>query len=96
MSLLNPRVDFAFKKLFGREENKDILISFINAVVPENERIVDLVLLDPYNHKQLNLDKLSILDINKIKGSDSNANVPCIIDQGFTPANYKKAMPLLI
>jgi len=33
MSLINPRVDFAFKKLFGSEENKDILISFINAVV---------------------------------------------------------------
>ncbi len=29
MSILNPRVDFAFKKIFGAEENKDLLISAI-------------------------------------------------------------------
>ncbi|MEY3106156.1 MAG: hypothetical protein RIT35_319 [Pseudomonadota bacterium] len=26
MNLINPRVDIAFKKIFGVEENKDILI----------------------------------------------------------------------
>ena len=30
MCKVNPRVDFAFKKLFGSEENKDLLISLIN------------------------------------------------------------------
>ena len=33
MTRLNPRVDIAFKKIFGVEENKDLLISLINAVV---------------------------------------------------------------
>ncbi|WP_201786620.1 PD-(D/E)XK nuclease family transposase, partial [Clostridium tepidiprofundi] len=33
MCRLNPKVDFVFKKLFGSEENKDILISFINSVL---------------------------------------------------------------
>ncbi|MCT4605542.1 MAG: Rpn family recombination-promoting nuclease/putative transposase [Marinisporobacter sp.] len=32
MCRLNPKVDFAFEKLFGSEENKDILMSFIKAV----------------------------------------------------------------
>ena len=26
MCVINPKVDFAFKKLFGSEENKDILM----------------------------------------------------------------------
>ena len=47
MSLINPRVDFAFKKLFGSEENKDILISFINAVVSKEDQVVDVRLLNP-------------------------------------------------
>jgi len=63
MLILNPRVDFAFKKLFGSEENKDILISFINAVVSKDDRVVDVVLLNPYNNKEHRSDKLSILDI---------------------------------
>lgn len=60
---LNPRIDFAFKKLFGSVENKDILISFINAVVEQQCRIKDVTLLNPYNHKEYPSDKLSILDI---------------------------------
>ena len=30
MGRVNPKVDFAFKKLFGVEENKDILKDFID------------------------------------------------------------------
>lgn len=63
MSLLNPRVDFAFKKLFGSEENKDILISFINAVVSKDDQVIDVTLLNPYNNKESQSDRLSILDI---------------------------------
>ena len=29
---MNPYTDFGFKKLFGTEPNKDILISFLNSV----------------------------------------------------------------
>jgi predicted transposase/invertase (TIGR01784 family) len=63
MSVLNPRVDFAFKKLFGSEENKDILISFINAVVSKDDQVIDVTLLNPYNNKEHHSDRLSILDI---------------------------------
>ncbi len=31
MSFIDVRTDFAFKKVFGSEESKDILISFLNA-----------------------------------------------------------------
>jgi len=60
---LNPRVDFAFKKLFGSEENKDLLISFINSVVSEKDRIVEVTLLNPYNDREFGGDRLSVLDI---------------------------------
>lgn len=36
MSRVNPKIDLVFKKLFGSEENKDILLSLINAVLPDN------------------------------------------------------------
>ena len=38
MSILNPRADFAFKKIFQAEENKDLLISFINPVISEKTK----------------------------------------------------------
>ena len=30
---INPYIDFGFKKLFGTEMNKDLLISFLNALL---------------------------------------------------------------
>ncbi|MFU7502461.1 MAG: PD-(D/E)XK nuclease family transposase [Candidatus Tisiphia sp.] len=33
MEKITPRVDLAFKKIFGVEENKDLLISLINSIV---------------------------------------------------------------
>lgn len=75
MNRLNPRVDFAFKKLFGSEENKDILLSFINAILPENEQIADLTLKNPYNSKNFYNDKLSILDIKAVDNKGQQFNI---------------------
>ncbi len=63
MCRLNPRVDFVFKRMFGTEDNKDILISFINSVVDEKDRVKDVIIKNPYNEKDFKLDKLSILDV---------------------------------
>jgi len=67
MDPVNPRVDIVFKKIFGVEENKDLLISLINSIVSEEDQVVDVTLLNPYNEKSFKKDKLSILDI-KAKG----------------------------
>lgn len=49
MRFINPKIDLAFKKIFGSEGSKDILISFLNALVyEENQRIQDLEIIDPY------------------------------------------------
>ena len=69
MTRISPRVDIAFKKIFGVEENKDLLISLINSIVGEEDQVSDVILLNPYNAKNFSRDKLSILDI-KAQGLD--------------------------
>jgi len=49
MVFINPKTDFAFKKIFGSEQSKDILISFLNAILYEgNSTITDLEIINPY------------------------------------------------
>lgn len=67
MEKISPRVDIAFKKIFGVEENKDLLISLVNSIVSKEDQVTDITLLNPYNAKNFKKDKLSILDI-KAKG----------------------------
>ena len=69
MTRISPRVDIAFKKIFGVEENKDLLISLINSIVGEEDQVSDVILLNPYNAQNFTRDKLSILDI-KAQGLD--------------------------
>jgi predicted transposase/invertase (TIGR01784 family) len=72
MSRINPKIDLVFKKLFGSEENKDILLSLINAVLPETQQISTLEIKNPYNVSDYAEGKLSILDI---KAEDENGNL---------------------
>ena len=37
---INPYTDFGFKKLFGTEMNKDLLISFLNALFSESGKVI--------------------------------------------------------
>ncbi len=69
METISPRVDIAFKKIFGVEENKDLLISLINSIVSKQDQVSEIILLNPYNSKNFKYDKLSILDI-KAKGAN--------------------------
>ena len=50
MKFLDVKTDFAFKKVFGSEGSKDILVSFLNSLVffSEGEIIEDLTIVDPY------------------------------------------------
>jgi predicted transposase/invertase (TIGR01784 family) len=40
---IDPFTDFGFKRLFGSEPNKDLLIDFLNQIMGEERQIVDLV-----------------------------------------------------
>ena len=62
---IDPKIDIAFKKVFGSEPWRDLTASLINAVLepPRQQRLVDVELLNPYSEKMTLDDKLSILDI---------------------------------
>jgi predicted transposase/invertase (TIGR01784 family) len=65
MKFLDVKTDFAFKKVFGSEGSKDILISFLNALVtfPDGEIIEDLTIVDPYQIPLLKGMKDSYVDV---------------------------------
>ena len=64
MKFINPKTDFAFKKIFGSPESKDILISFLNALIYNGESIIeDLEILDPYQGGQIQGLKDTYLDV---------------------------------
>ncbi|MHB8969870.1 MAG: Rpn family recombination-promoting nuclease/putative transposase [Pirellulaceae bacterium] len=62
---IDPKVDIAFKKVFGSECWRHLTISLINAVLSPVRwrRLVDLELLNPFTQQMALDDKLSILDI---------------------------------
>ena len=48
MTFINPKTDYAFKKIFASKDSKGILISFLNATIYEgNPTIADLEIIDP-------------------------------------------------
>ena len=83
MCRINPRVDFAFKKLFGSEENKDLLISLINAIVSEQEQVVEVELKNPYNLADYRAGKMSILDIKAKSENGRWFNVEMQISEDY-------------
>jgi predicted transposase/invertase (TIGR01784 family) len=61
---INPKTDFAFKKIFGSKKSKDILISFLDAILYNAEgTIIDLEILDPYQAPRIKGIKDSYLDV---------------------------------
>jgi len=87
MEKISPRVDIAFKKIFGVEENKDLLISLINSIVSEEDKVVEVTLLNPYNPKNFKQDKLSILDIKAKSQEGKRYNIEIQISD---EADYDK------
>ena len=62
-TLLDPKLDFIFKKIFGTEEGKLQLISLLNALLKGQPHIKELTLNNPEIDKILEDDKSSRLDI---------------------------------
>lgn len=47
MRFIDPKIDFAFKKIFGSTDSKDILINFLNAILYEGQPLIeDLEIID--------------------------------------------------
>ncbi|MDU1510264.1 MAG: PD-(D/E)XK nuclease family transposase, partial [Clostridium butyricum] len=52
---MSPKNDYVFKKIFGDENNKDILSSFLSCVI--NEQINDVSILNNEITKENTADK---------------------------------------
>lgn len=70
---LNPFTDFGFKKIFGDSRvdegnghspaSKPLLLDFLNALLPQNDKIVDLTFKNNEQLGQTDLDRKAIFDI---------------------------------
>ena len=63
MRFLNMKTDYAFKKVFGSENSKDILKSFLNSTLELKYDIEDLTIEDPYNVPKLQGMKETSVDV---------------------------------
>ena len=61
---LNPYTDFGFKKLFGEEANKDLLIDFLHQLLPEHHRIAALDFRNSEQLPDVPLERKAIFDIH--------------------------------
>ena len=60
---INPYTDFGFKKLFAEEGNKDLLIDFLNQLLPPHHQIANLSFHNPENLADLPQERKAIFDI---------------------------------
>ena len=60
---VNFYTDFAFKKLFGTEINKDLLISFLNALLQGREEIRDITYLNTEHLGTQEYDRRAVFDV---------------------------------
>jgi len=65
MKFVNPQNDIAFRKIFGDVHHKDVLISFLNAVLglEGDHAIIEITLLSPFEAPKIELLKQTILDV---------------------------------
>ena len=65
MRFADPKNDIAFKKIFGDEKHKEVLISFLNSVLDfkDDKTIVDVTLDNTYQLSTIEELKDTILDV---------------------------------
>lgn len=74
-TLLNPQIDFVFKKIFGSEKNKPILINFLNAVIKPINPIQEVEIRNNDIDKEYLESKFSRLDIKATTNNKEHINI---------------------
>ncbi|TSA40023.1 MAG: Rpn family recombination-promoting nuclease/putative transposase [Methylococcaceae bacterium] len=71
---IDPKIDCVFKALLGSNENRNLLIHFLNAFLAQelSEPLIWVDIINPYNDKEFFTDKLSIVDV---KAKDSHDQI---------------------
>jgi predicted transposase/invertase (TIGR01784 family) len=87
---VDPKNDVAFRKIFGDENKKEILISFLNNILEfagTTREIIDMTIKNPYQVPKLKELKETILDIKAV----DKRNINYIIEmQVFHTAAFEK------
>lgn len=73
--LLDPKIDFIFKNIFGAEKNKKILISFLNSVLKNPSPIKTVEIKNTDKEKAFIEDKFSRLDIKAETSNNEIINI---------------------
>jgi predicted transposase/invertase (TIGR01784 family) len=65
MKFVDVKNDIAFRKIFGNENRKETLISFLNAILDfhGDQRVVEVTILNPYQLPKLKGGKVTIIDV---------------------------------
>jgi predicted transposase/invertase (TIGR01784 family) len=86
MNFVDVTNDIAFRKIFGNENKKICLISFLNAVIkfPNGNKVVDVDILNPYQFAKLSGGKSTIVDV---KAKDKNGNA-FIVEMQIAESDY--------
>ena len=88
MIFIDPKTDFAFKKIFGSEQSRGILTSFLNGILYAGDSIIqDLIILDPYQAPRILGIKSNYLDV---KARLSNGNWVIIEMQVLNVEGFEK------
>ncbi len=75
--LIDLKIDYAFKLIFGKTGNEPILIAFLNATLklPLENQITNVTLLNPELNKEYNHDKKSVMDIRAVTTEGIHVNI---------------------
>ena len=65
MKFADVKNDIAFRKIFGNENRKDVLMSFLNAILEfeGNRRITDVTILNPFQLSKFRDGKATVIDV---------------------------------
>jgi len=89
MKFVDIKNDIAFRKIFGNENKKEILISFLNAVLelPKGKKIKKVEIKNPYQLPEIKDLKSSILDVR----ATDERNISYIVEmQVEEPDGFEK------
>ena len=85
---INPLTDFGFKKLFGTELNKDLLIDFLNEILP-NRKVKDLTYSTNEHFGKYEIDRKAVFDIYCI--GENEERFICLLYTSPSPRDRQKS-----
>ncbi len=66
MEFLDIKTDYAFKKVFGSNESKELLKEFLNSTLDLQHEIISVSIEDPYNVPKLKGMKDTAVDVSQV------------------------------